>query len=215
MDLSLPVYDKQRTWIREERENGRSWSDIRLGNRSSESDLKVFLQMQCEFNRWAELSVEEWYKLVELQEKAEKEAKTVELLAGIAQIHDSGQDNAATVPADPNSSWQLYKKKLLNDGFKKETVDEIEKTTLKILKRLNSNTMNSEPVKGLVIGNVQSGKTASMAALMAMAADWGWNMFVILSGTIENLRIQTQNRLFRDLNHHGLLFWRSLEHLKN
>ena len=49
-----------------------------------------------------------------------------------------------------------------------------------------------KPVKGLVIGNVQSGKTANMAALMAMAADWGWNMFIVLSGTIENLRQQTQ-----------------------
>ena len=213
MDLSLPIFDKPRAWIREERDNGKVWSDIRLADRASEDELLKFLQIQSEFNRWPELNTDNWYQLVELQEKAEKEAKTLELLAGIAQIHDSGQDNATSIPQDPNSSWQLYRNKLLDDGFKKETVEEIERTTLKILKRLNINTMDSNPVKGLVIGNVQSGKTASMAALMAMAADWGWNMFIILSGTIENLRIQTQNRLFRDLNHQGSLFWRSLEHL--
>ena len=32
---------------------------------------------------------------------------------------------------------------------------------------------------GLLFGNVQSGKTANMAAVMAMAADHGWNMFII------------------------------------
>lgn len=52
-----------------------------------------------------------------------------------------------------------------------------------------------------------------MAALMAMAADWGWNMFIVLSGTIENLRVQTQNRLFNDLNQQGTLWWRPLQHL--
>ena len=58
------------------------------------------------------------------------------------------------------------------------SVDEIEKATFRILKRLSVDTTQTEPVKGLVIGNVQSGKTANMAGLMAMAADCGWNMFI-------------------------------------
>ena len=70
----------------------------------------------------------------------------------------------------------------------------MERATLKILKRLSNDTTEIRPVKGLVIGNVQSGKTANMAALMAMAADWGWNMFIVLSGTIENLRQQIKQR---------------------
>ena len=86
-------------------------------------------------------------------------------------------------------------------------------STTIILKRLSSDTTEMKPVKGLVIGNVQSGKTANMAALMAMAADWGWNMFIVLSGTIENLRQQTQNRLLNDLNCQGNLNWNGLEHL--
>lgn len=52
-----------------------------------------------------------------------------------------------------------------------------------------------------------------MAALMAMAADWGWNMFIILSGTIESLRRQTQKRLLSDLNTPGNVAWHGLEHL--
>ncbi|MCQ5166545.1 hypothetical protein NE645_11105 [Roseburia hominis] len=104
-------------------------------------------------------------------------------------------------------------KKILSSGFKEEVVDEMERATIKILKRLSNDTTEIRPVKGLVIGNVQSGKTANMAALMAMAADWGWNMFIVLSGTIENLRQQTQNRLLGDLNCLGNLNWNGLEHL--
>ena len=51
------------------------------------------------------------------------------------------------------------------------------------------------------MGNVQSGKTANMAGLMAMVADNGFNYFIVLSGVIENLRKQTANRLYNDLKY--------------
>lgn len=51
------------------------------------------------------------------------------------------------------------------------------------------------------MGNVQSGKTANMAGLMAMANDNGFNYFIVLSGVIENLRQQTANRLYNDLKY--------------
>jgi len=57
--------------------------------------------------------------------------------------------------------------------------------------------------KSLVVGKVQSGKTASMAGVIAMAADAGYNLFLVLSGTKENLRRQTNARLVRDLNSYG------------
>ena len=52
----------------------------------------------------------------------------------------------------------------------------------------------------MVVGNVQSGKTASMAGVISIAADYGYNLFIVLSGTIDNLRVQTQTRLASDLN---------------
>lgn len=212
-DYSLPKYDKPREWIKASREHGVSWDDIIFARKKDVEGLEKFLENQEDMNFWPFLSVDDWNEIVKLQKSAEENAKKIDFKFGIAQIHDHGEENATTIPQDPFSSWQLYKKKLLADGFKEDTVDEIERTTLKILKRLNNDTRSTGPVKGLVIGNVQSGKTANMAALMAMAADWGWNMFIVLSGTIENLRIQTQNRLFNDLNQQGTIFWRSLEHL--
>ena len=212
-DYGLPVYDKPREWIRVSRGHGITWDEIVYARKKDENGLLAFLTSQEDLNFWPTLTVDDWQAIVGLEKSAEENAKKIDFKFGIAQIHDHGEENATTIPQDPFSSWQLYKKKLIADGFKEETVDEIERTTLKILKRLNNDTRATGPVKGLVIGNVQSGKTANMAALMAMAADWGWNMFIVLSGTIENLRIQTQNRLFNDLNQQGTIFWRSLEHL--
>lgn len=212
-DFTLPTYDKSREWIKSSRERGLDWDVIKLARKADNAGLEQFLINQEDMNFWPPLTVDEWKELVMLQKNAEENARNISFRRGFALIHNRSEVNTVTVPKDEFSSWQLYKKKLLSDGFKKDTVEEIENTTLKILRRLSNDTTTTGPVKGLVIGNVQSGKTANMAALMAMAADWGWNMFIVLSGTIENLRIQTQNRLFNDLNQQGTIFWRSLEHL--
>lgn len=49
--------------------------------------------------------------------------------------------------------------------------------------------------RGLVIGDVQSGKTATYTALCCKAADAGYQVIVLLTGTLESLRRQTQKRL--------------------
>jgi hypothetical protein len=155
-----------------------------------------------------------WKALIDLQEANEKKAIELDFERGQALVTDGTRNNDAHIPDVENSCWQLYKEKLKSKGFAEESIDEIERATLMILKRLNGDTRDSGPVKGLVIGNVQSGKTANIAALMAMAADCGWNMFIILSGTIENLRIQMRNRLNSDLNiDGGNLTWHCLEKL--
>ena len=53
--------------------------------------------------------------------------------------------------------------------------------------------------KGLVVGHIQSGKTANMSALIARAADHGYRFFIILSGRYKDLRLQTQNRMDQDI----------------
>jgi len=211
-DYSLPTYDRYRDWIREARNKNKSWEEIKFGNRHNEDELKVFLEEQQSLNFW-EINYLDWYELVKLQKEAEEQTKEIDYLSGQAIIKGEGEDNTAVISTDPHSAWQLYKKKLKNNGFNDKVIGEIERATLKILKRLSNDTTTMLPIKGLVIGNVQSGKTANMAALMAMAADCGWNMFIVLSGTVENLRNQTQKRLFNDLNQFGNLNWAGLEHL--
>lgn len=49
--------------------------------------------------------------------------------------------------------------------------------------------------RGLIIGDVQSGKTANYIAIMNKAADVGYKVIILLTGTIESLRRQTQERV--------------------
>ena len=50
-------------------------------------------------------------------------------------------------------------------------------------------------VRGLVLGDVQSGKTANYTAICNKAADVGYRIIIVLAGMQENLRKQTQERL--------------------
>ena len=69
--------------------------------------------------------------------------------------------------------------------------------------------------KGLVIGDVQSGKTSNYLALFNKAADAGYRVFILLAGDKERLRAQTQERVdegfigidskFRDQHSEGAL----------
>ena len=49
--------------------------------------------------------------------------------------------------------------------------------------------------RGLIIGDVQSGKTSTYIGFICKAADAGYKVFILLTGTIESLRKQTQERV--------------------
>lgn len=49
--------------------------------------------------------------------------------------------------------------------------------------------------RGLVVGDVQSGKTGTYTTLCCKAVDSGYRLIILLTGTIEILRQQTQSRL--------------------
>lgn len=200
-DLSLPKYDHARTTIKNMKNNGFDWDSII----NQYEILKIALGEEIDKETWQDL-VKEQIMIYNYQQRIEK-GKTDAALVSIKE------DNECYVPTDPHSSWQLYRNKLVEKGFREEAISELEDNTIKLLRKLSRDTVDSGPIKGLVIGQVQSGKTASMAGLMAMAADWGWNTFIILSGMIENLREQTQARLISDLNSPGNNNWIPLNNL--
>lgn len=213
-NINLPTYDVCRDWIRKARINGTNWESILYACKETEMGLEAFIDTHISSDFWpVDLNNDIWYKIVKSEKQSEQRSKAVEIIEEKTLLIDNTQDNDVSVPPYNQSSWQLYKKHLLETGFKEDSVDEIEKATIALLKRLNKDTRETGSIKGLVIGHVQSGKTSNMAALMAMAADWGWNFFVVLSGTIESLRKQTQSRLLRDLNRPGNIYWQGLEHL--
>lgn len=100
--------------------------------------------------------------------------------------------------------WHRFEKLMKFEGWDEERLEINKKQTLDIINCLSDpvKTANSEESrckKGLVYGNVQSGKTAHIASLISMYASAGCRMFIVLSGVTNNLRLQTQNRLRHDL----------------
>ena len=126
-----------------------------------------------------------------------KEAKDVEENSEKVIIISDEHFNGTNISKKKNSAWKLYKDKLEKKNFDSKTIDNITKDCDAIRKRLCYESGTT--TRGLVIGSIQSGKTANMAGLICQAADAGWNMFIVASGMIENLREQTEKRLFKDV----------------
>ena len=94
--------------------------------------------------------------------------------------------------------WDRYKNYLKNiKHFPVEIIDTLEnKTLFKLMSYLgNPNDESRFSVRGLVVGDVQSGKTSNYLGLLTKAADAGYRVIFILTGTIESLRKQTQQRV--------------------
>lgn len=128
-------------------------------------------------------------------------------------VGDPKKDNYNPLPSHRGSCWSAYVESLYGK-FSPDSIDQMRLSVSKIINQCELETERNSPVRGMVVGSVQSGKTANIAALITAAADIGYNFFLILSGTIENLRKQTQNRLINDLSVGGAnLVFVPLEHL--
>lgn len=92
--------------------------------------------------------------------------------------------------------WSRYRQLLLRSGWPPLVTATLDRSTDDLLDLLGDPS-DKEPWarRGLVMGDVQSGKTASYAALMCKAADAKYRMIILLTGTLENVRRQTQERL--------------------
>lgn len=88
---------------------------------------------------------------------------------------------------------------LLTKKWPNEAVQSIHDASDKIVSWLESPWASKINTRGLVVGYVQSGKTANFTAVIAKAADAGYRFFIILSGTKKSLRQQTQQRLEKEL----------------
>lgn len=92
--------------------------------------------------------------------------------------------------------FDRYKLYLSNDRFEPKVIKNIELSCEQILARCANpkTTALTEKKKGLVVGDVQSGKTANYLGLINMAYDYGYRIVVLLAGTTNSLREQTQKR---------------------
>lgn len=96
--------------------------------------------------------------------------------------------------------WDAYRgvlERKLKDPY---AVDRLDYATTEVVKRL-ADPSGPAPYqsKGLVVGHVQSGKTANFTGVIAKAVDAGYRLIIVLTGTVELLRSQTQRRLDAEL----------------
>ncbi len=93
--------------------------------------------------------------------------------------------------------WGRYRRFLLHQKrFGPQVVAEIDKDTNKIVGHLE-NPVKPGPWdrRGMVIGHVQSGKTANYIGVVTKAADAGYRVVIVMAGVHNKLRNQTQQRL--------------------
>lgn len=112
---------------------------------------------------------------------------------------DGGYASWYSGPKTTVGEWPSYRK-LLESRLPESAVHGIDGSTTRTLSRCANPKEPGDRRKGLVIGYVQSGKTANYAGLIAKAVDAGYRIVIVLAGMYTNLRAQTQARLEADLN---------------
>lgn len=96
--------------------------------------------------------------------------------------------------------WPALRQFLLTiRGWSAPALRSLDDTSDRVLRQLAPPQTNQFDIHGLVLGFVQSGKTANFTALIAKAADAGYRLVIVLSGIDNGLRRQTNSRLKREL----------------
>ena len=92
--------------------------------------------------------------------------------------------------------WNRYKQLLIKNGFGTNVVGQMDIVTDEILDLLQDpNDEGAWQRKGLVVGHVQSGKTANYTGVVCKALDSGYRIVIIMAGLLNSLRRQTQGRI--------------------
>lgn len=120
--------------------------------------------------------------------------------AGVSLVDVKAKHDDQWVHKREHLNWtytEAYEEFLRTEGWAPQMVQSLSDVTTRILGHLQDplsegTTWNR---RGLVIGHVQSGKTANYTGLITRAADAGYKFIVVIAGIHNNLRKQTQQRI--------------------
>jgi hypothetical protein len=104
-----------------------------------------------------------------------------------------------TGPQAKDTFWPPLKEYLANKALSPAALSSLDDSSTKIVSYLPHPAEKEFSRRGLVLGYVQSGKTANFTAVIAKAADVGYKLIIVLSGLHNGLRAQTQVRLDKEL----------------
>lgn len=154
--------------------------------------------------------------LTEIQ-LAHWEAAQAEILRSLEKPAERVEPHAIRKPRRPqwyrgpsaaDANWPPFRAFLLErKRWSPETVESLDQTSSEIVSLLEGPTQPLFRGRGLVVGYVQSGKTANMLAVIAKAVDAGYKFVIILAGLTNSLRKQTQGRFEADLRARNPLGW--------
>lgn len=92
--------------------------------------------------------------------------------------------------------WNRYRRFLSTDGFSDAVLRGLGRSTERVVGLLGDPAAGSGfDRRGLVVGLVQSGKTAHYTGVINRALDTGYKVVIVLTGFTESLRQQTQSRI--------------------
>lgn len=137
-------------------------------------------------------------RVIEYRRQLVEQKRTVTLNTALIDAEDV-PDPWYTGPSPLDIYWPALKSLLEEDPGWKLAVPSIDSASTDIVGLLADPHTPQIRTRGLVLGYIQSGKTANFTATIAKAADAGYRMFIVLSGVHNALRRQTQLRLERQL----------------
>lgn len=121
------------------------------------------------------------------------------VVTGEHQTLGNNDDHKAWLPARHSAiSWRYWDRYrlYLEERVSGSAIDSIDNVTRDVLERIEDpQRAGAWDRRGLVMGHVQSGKTANYCGLVSKAADAGYKVIIVLSGIHNSLRSQTQIRL--------------------
>lgn len=111
-------------------------------------------------------------------------------------------------PGPKDLHWPALKGYLANSKrWDKDAIASIDESSSEVVSLLANPCNEGFRHRGLVVGYVQSGKTANMTAVIAKAVDAGYNLIVLLGGVTNKLRAQTQRRIEIDIVNRHRHLW--------
>lgn len=108
-------------------------------------------------------------------------------------------------PSDGNGDWQPQTGSATQAFIEKKSMSGIDMTTVTqeasdILSRCASPSSRNSTKVVLAVGYVQSGKTLSFTTLASLARDNQFGLVILIAGTKNNLKSQSEDRLVSDLD---------------
>lgn len=149
-----------------------------------------------------------WADLEEAKELLRQEFR-ITILRRNSILRDRAEWYRGPRPGDHH--WPALKTYLTGPkGWDSDAVDAIDGASNEVVSLLENPAGQTFSCRGLVVGYVQSGKTANMAAVISKAVDRGYTLIIVLAGLTDKLRQQTQRRLEADIVNRHPNLWHKL-----